>query len=398
MKTFGGSFRRYINLILLMLFMSVSFFACGKAQKTDKKEKTNELFGHKIKESMTLSYAKEYSVDYYEGGLTLINIGEDKLLLLDEGVEKPSGAEAEGYMILQKPFDNIYLASSSSMDYFSALGELNKVTMTSTDIDDWSLNEVITSLQNEEMLYVGKYSAPDYEYILDEGCSLAIENTMIYHSPETKEKLEELGIPVLVEKSSREVDPLGRLEWIKLYGLLMDKTEIAEKIFNDECSKLNAIEERIKNDDDNSGKNLTAVCFYITASGIPSVRNPEDYLTKLVRKAGFKYSIDNISGNENKTFINMQMEQFFADSCDTDVMIYSASFEIAPANITELIEKDEMLKEFKAVEEKNVWCYNIDIFQNPTKMAEMTEEFYKIYEFTLNGGDEPELVYFYRLK
>ena len=32
---------------------------------------------------------------------------------------------------------------------------------------------------------------------------------MIYHNPEVKEKLEEFGIPVLVEHSSYESHPLG---------------------------------------------------------------------------------------------------------------------------------------------------------------------------------------------
>ena len=31
------------------------------------------------------------------------------------------------------------------------------------------------------MIYAGKYNAPDYELILDEGCGLAIESTMIHH-------------------------------------------------------------------------------------------------------------------------------------------------------------------------------------------------------------------------
>ena len=34
-----------------------------------------------------------------------------------------------------------------------------------------------------EITYAGKYSAPDYECILAAHCSLAIENTMIYHTP-----------------------------------------------------------------------------------------------------------------------------------------------------------------------------------------------------------------------
>ena len=49
-----------------------------------------------------------------------------------------------------------------------------------------------------------KYNEPDYELILKEGCNFALENTMIGHNPEVKEKLESLGIPVMVERSSYE--------------------------------------------------------------------------------------------------------------------------------------------------------------------------------------------------
>ena len=41
----------------------------------------------------------------------------------------------------------------------------------------------------------GKYSAPDYELILVQGCDLAVESTMIYHTPEVKEQLEQTGHP-----------------------------------------------------------------------------------------------------------------------------------------------------------------------------------------------------------
>ena len=78
-------------------------------------------------------------------------------------------------------------------------------------------------MENGSILYAGKYSEPDYERIVSEGCGLAIENTMILHSPEVKEKLESFGIPVLVDHSSYEAHPLGRTEWIRLYGVLTGK-------------------------------------------------------------------------------------------------------------------------------------------------------------------------------
>ena len=47
------------------------------------------------------------------------------------------------------------------------------------------------------------------------------------HDPEVKEQLEKFGVPVIVERSSYESGPLARMEWLKLYGILLNKTEMA---------------------------------------------------------------------------------------------------------------------------------------------------------------------------
>lgn len=93
-------------------------------------------------------------------------------------------------------------------------------------------------MENGEISYAGKYSAPDYERIVSANCGLAIENTMIYHTPEVKEQLEKFGIPVLVERSSYESDPLARMEWVKLYGILFDKEAEAETFFNEQVQRI----------------------------------------------------------------------------------------------------------------------------------------------------------------
>ena len=104
-------------------------------------------------------------------------------------------------------------------------------------------------MEDGDIAFAGKYSAPDYELILSKNCDLAIESTMIYHQPEVQEKLEKFGIPVLVEHSSYESHPLGRTEWIKLYGVLLGKEDQAQKIFQEQVDKLKSVE-----DSENTGK------------------------------------------------------------------------------------------------------------------------------------------------
>ena len=81
--------------------------------------------------------------------------------------------------------------------------------------EDWYVEEARTAMEQGELLYAGKYSGPDYELLLAQGCTLSIQNTMIEHAPEVREKLQDLGIAVLEDYSSYEAHPLGRCEWIK---------------------------------------------------------------------------------------------------------------------------------------------------------------------------------------
>ena len=112
-------------------------------------------------------------------------------------------------------------------------------------------------MENGSILYAGKYSEPDYERIVSEGCGLAIENTMILHSPEVKEKLESFGIPVLVDHSSYEAHPLGRTEWIRLYGVLTGKEKEAEAAFAKQEAALQRVTEEGSDERRRERKNRT---------------------------------------------------------------------------------------------------------------------------------------------
>ena len=267
--------------------------------------------------------------------------------------------------------------------------------MTSTKAEDWSIEEVRRLVEDDTISYVGKYSMPDYEYILDDDCSLAIENQMIYHSPDTKEKLEALEIPVLVERSSLEEEPLGRLEWIKLYGILTGKEETAQAVFDEQQKKIEEIQSEIGKE---SGNKIDAALFYIGTNGIVGVRNPDDYMTTLLKTAGAEYAFDHLSSDSSKTYIQLQMEEFYAHAIDADVLIYNSNFGYSPQTLEELVKIDGILSELKAVKDKHVWVYSQDSFQQPTKLADMVMDYYEIFKYVRDGGEEPELTYFERLK
>ena len=75
--------------------------------------------------------------------------------------------------VVYQPVKNIYLAASAAMDMFRALDALDTIRLSGTDADGWYIKEAREAMKSGKILYAGKYSAPDYEMLLDAGCSLA---------------------------------------------------------------------------------------------------------------------------------------------------------------------------------------------------------------------------------
>ena len=321
--------------------------------------------------SMELKYAEGFSVDYYEDGFSVISIADEKYLIVPQGKDIP---ENIGDMkVLQQPIENFYVAASSAVDLFHGLDSLDSIILTSTKESDWSLPYMKEALEAENIYYAGKYSAPDYEAILESQCDIAIESTMIYHNPQVKEKIESLGVPVLTERSSYETHPLGRTEWIKLYGLLLGKEDAAEQFFDD----INKSFESVADSDIPDEERKTAAFFSINTNGYVTVHKPGDYVSRMIELAGGKYafSADDLKVEENAlSTINIQMEKFYEIARDCDILIYNSTIEGKLDSIDQLVEKDAILKDFKAIQNGDVWCTEKSMFQQTTATADIISD------------------------
>lgn len=321
---------------------------------------------------MELQYAKQFSIDYYEGGYARIVIAdEDPFLVVPEDAKVPEALE-DGVTVLQQPIQNIYLVATSAMDLFGALDGLDRVRLSGTKQESWYIDSARAAMEAGEMLYAGKYSAPDYEQILSEQCGLAVESTMIYHTPEVKEKLESFGIPVLVERSSYETHPLGRTEWLRLYAVLLDKEDEADALFREQVNRMESVAL-----DENTGK--TVAFFYITSNGYANVRKSNDYVSRMIELAGGTYVFDSLGEEESAlSTVNMTMEEFYAGAKDADVLIYNSTIDKELETVEELLDKSPLLADFKAVQEGNVWCTGKNLFQETNSLGEMIVEMHTI--------------------
>ena len=373
------------DFLKLIPAATLALTACGNT-KTEQAEPVSLAASHPY----PLEYAEQFTADCYEGGYTLLTIPEEgaKFLVVPEGAAEVANLP-EDVTILRQPLRNIYLVSTSVMDLFIGLDALDCVSLSGTKAEGWYLDEAREAMQAGTIAYAGKYSAPDYEKILASDCGLAIENTMIYHTPEVKEQLERFGIPVLVERSSYESSPLARMEWVKLYGILLGREEEAEQLFSRQVERIAPLLNQ-----PSSGK--TAAFFSITANNLANVRKGGDYIAQMIGMAGGEYVFAGLtdSGNDLST-MNLPLEDFYAGAKDADVLIYNSTIEGVVSTREQLIAKCPLLAEFRAMQTGAVWCTSRNFFQQSMELADLVLDLHTV--FTEEDPDENSLKFLIRV-
>ena len=327
---------------------------------------------------------------------------------------KEKKGDALELTVLQQPLTTTYVAASAVMAPLCDLGAVSQIRFSGLREEGWYVDEARAAMKAGSMFFAGRYSEPDYETLLREGCDLALESTMIYRSPEVIEKLNALGIPVYIDYSSYEPHVLGRLEWIRVYGALFGHEEKAQQWYASERDRIRAIQkdaETSSGEASQSGKSTeksetktsrnsknealsigtsrgsagtdttadlrpTVVYFYVNSSGQIQVRQPHDYIPELLELAGARYLVPDMSGlsGSRKSNVTVSLEDFYSSCRDADYLIYSATLDRPLSSIRELLGKNALFADFKAVKEGYVYTTDKDFYQLSDRMADFAED------------------------
>lgn len=326
--------------------------------------------------------------------------------------------------VLQQPLTTTYVAASAVMAPLCDLGAVRQIRFSGLREEGWYVDEARAAMKEGTMLFAGKYSEPDYETLLREGCDLALESTMIYRAPEVTEKLNALGIPVYIDYSSYEPHVLGRLEWVRVYGTLFGHEEKAQQWYQTERDRIRTIQKGAEkayvgaaqigksieksgtktfvdsknktsstktgsesaSQDATADQRPTVVYFYVNASGQIQVRQPNDYIPELLELAGARYLAPDMSGlsGSRKSNVTVSLEDFYSSCKDADYLIYSATLDRPLSSIRELLGKNALFADFKAVQEGHVYTTDKDFYQLSNRMADFAEDVRRM----LQGQDD----------
>ena len=354
--------------------------------KSDKKGP--EIEGLTYESTMDLTYATEFDVYYYKDGYKLLDVHEDRqYLVVPEGKEVPEGLP-EDFVVLQQPLDHIYMAATAIMSLVDAVDAIDQVKFSGVNASGWYVEGAKKAMESGEMIYAGKYSEPDYETLVNGECDLAVESTMILHTPKVQEMIEDLDIPVFVDYSSYESHPLGRTEWIKLYGAMLNKEDAADCFFEEQAQVI----EKLKGFE-NTEK--TVVYFYVNTDGSIVVRKSEDYIPSMIEIAGGRYAFKNLKNADSTApSVKLTMEEFYATAVDADYLIYNGTIDGQVKSISDLEAKSNLFSEFEAVKEGNVWYTGKNLYQATDTVGELIMDMHLM----LTDGNPKEMTFLEKMK
>ena len=373
--------------LVLALAMVLSISACGgnsagendaagnqSGQNTSDQEvqedTQEEADGPVLEGQMELDYAENFTIDLYSDGYRMITIegAAAPYLVVPEGAEVPETL-AEGAVVLQLPIERAYVASTSMMSLLDAIDGLDQVKLVATEQEKWYLENIVSRMEAGDIAFSGSYDEPDYELMTAGDIQLHIDSGMIDGHPEVLEKFAELGIPSLVERSSQEGHPLGRVEWVKVLGVLFNLEDEAQQYFEEQKALVEGAA------GENTGK--TAAMGYITSTGKCYSRNGGDYMAQMIALAGGTYVLADMepeeSGNTNMTF-----EDWYAKNKDADYLFY-INFALGFDSIQAMVDYNPLFADFKAVQEGHVYVTSPDFTQSTAAIASIISDMNTIF-------------------
>lgn len=125
------------------------------------------------------------------------------------------------------PFDNLICMSSSNVAALASIGADSVITGVS------GLRYISTpSVRNGDVKDIGFDSFLDYESVVALDPDVLVAYTVSGAEPQYIAKLRTLGVPVLVLHDHLEEHPLARAEYLRLFGALTGRMEVADSVFS----------------------------------------------------------------------------------------------------------------------------------------------------------------------
>lgn len=283
-------------------------------------------------------HAKLVEVTYpYQGA-----ISGYKYLLVKKG--KPVPAHEADVKVISVPIASIVCTSTTHIPLLDYLGESDKLIGFPTT-DYISSEEMRKRIDSGKVAELGTDKGINIEKLAVIRPELVMGYSMTADYGQFR-KIEELGIPVVVNAEYLEETPLGRAEWIKYMALFLGKEKEANEVF--QMIEKNYLSTKALIEKINKRPTVMSGVVYNDAWYLPGGQN---YAARFFKDAACEYLWGDDSSNG---FLQLGFETVYEKAHNADLWIGVASF----TTLEEIKNADERYTKFKPYQTKQVYTYN----------------------------------------
>ncbi len=297
-----------------------------------------------------VKFAKNFQIEFHDG-YKILKVKEDEtwktyILYYDK---PPEGVEG---IPIKIPIKRMVVMSSTHIAQLEAINGTDAVVgFMYGGRYKLYFPDVVERLEKGEIVDLGSPNAPDYEKLIELNPDIVI----IYvtsSNEKVREKLRELGINYIVDSEWLENDPLGRAEWVKFFGALLDKDEEAEEYFNRIVKNVEEIEEAVS-----SVEEKPNVLWALIYKGRVYVPRGDSYVAKMIEYAGGNYLFKDVNGAGSEI---INIEDLLLKGQKADVMIYSSYY---VKSLDDIKRKEPRMADLKVFKERKIYNITPDYWQ-----------------------------------
>lgn len=327
---------------LLFLFGLLMMFSCYSVKED---EKGTLAIDWSKAEKLENKYAKGFQIlkqdKYYR--ITILNPQDDKIyqsyVLYPKNEEKPALKENEASVAY--PISTFTSVSTTHLPFLTLIHQENSLVGFAGKkfVMD---SDFISIFEKKDIVELGSDNNINLEKIIE----LMPDLLMVYPFESLSfNTVNEAGITVFYNTDYLELHPLGKTEWIKVFGLLYDEEDLAEKSFQKiEENYLSVVQFT------DTIKNKPIVFTGSHHSSVWYVPGGKSFQAQFLKDAGVNYVWKD---NEQNNSLNLAKEVVYEKCINADFWIKVAS-EKLDYTLAQLKNEDPAFNEFHSVKKQQV--------------------------------------------
>lgn len=265
----------------------------------------------------------------------------ETFVLHKNGVEIPDSLHK--YKAIIVPLKSVIVTSTTHIPSMEAL-EIEDALIGFPGLNYISSEKIRHKIDAGHIKEVGQNESINTEIVLELNPDVLV-SFAINESNQTLENLKNAGITVLLNGDWNEKNPLGKAEWIKFFGALFDKDDLAKKTFDKILSDYEAAKELAS-----SSTSKPSVITGNIFEDVWYLPKGDSWSSILLADANAYYYWKDTSGTGS---LALSFEEVFDTAQDADFWIGAGRY----SSLEEMKKSNPHYQEFKAFKTGNVYSY-----------------------------------------